>query len=107
MKKTMVPSVDFWFRAEFLAARKAQTEFAKQQAEGKPNVHIVDSGDDIVCDTCSNVVDDNGELINLVGFGRRVVCDSCYQRNHAKEPIKYRVMNEDGSLGEYIKLEDL
>lgn len=101
-----IPSVDFWTRKEFLEARKAQ--MASEQNMRPPGwedaeLIIVDAGDDVICDGCGAEIPDNAELINLVEFGKRVQCDGCYQRWYASQPVKYRRLNLDGSLGPYIE----
>lgn len=98
-----IPSVDEWLRSEFLEARKAQMDAQKamdQQSGISGSVHYVDCGDDIVCDNCNAIIDD--PTILLVHFGRRVACKDCYRRWHAHEPIVWRRLRRDGSIGEVV-----
>lgn len=98
----IIPSVDFWEREEFLAARKEQLAFAKKNSSKA--VIFIDTGDDVICDTCNAEILD--QMINLVEFGRRVNCDACYQKYYAKEPVKYRTLRADGGLGQYVTVEE-
>lgn len=102
-----IPSVDFWFRGEFLKARKAQVEAQKKRdAEAKIESIVIDADDLIFCDLCDIEIENDGELINLVDFGKKVVCDKCYQEVYSLSPITRRKLNEDGSLGPWVKMED-
>ncbi len=105
----LIPSIDFWFRQEFLDARDKQMAAQIMADMANPpteTVHYIDGGDDVVCDNCNSDIPDDGELLNLVEFGRRVVCDKCYQRWYASEDVTYRVLNPDGTLGHEVKKED-
>lgn len=92
MKLLKIPSTAFWLRSEFLRARALQTETAKRDAG--PDDIVIDCGDDVICDNCNADIPDDPELINVVEFGRRVVCDPCFQRLYARDEVTYRTIHE-------------
>lgn len=112
MERRIVPSKDFWSRDEFLAARKKQMEaHAKGETDcickdpdspffGAEEI-VMDPGDEIICDSCNANIDT--PVITLVQFGRRAVCDECYKRWYKDEPLEYRELKADGSLGEIVQ----
>lgn len=96
----LVPSQDVWERSEFLSARRAQ---ARQPLE-LPNwmkgaeVTVVEMGSTILCDGCAAEILE--QKILLVQFGRKVMCSPCYQQFYKNEPIEYRRILPNGTLGE-------
>jgi len=99
----VIPSTSLWSREDFLSARDQQIKSTQSfyADKGKPDyVHIMDPGNEILCDVC------NSEIctahVRLVEFGNRVNCDECFEKWYGKQPVKYRQLNEDGSLGKYV-----
>lgn len=96
-----VPNTDCWPRHEFLESRKKQLEAAHKshplEKRGCERI-ILDTGADIFCDFCDETI--TTQYVNLVDYGHRVACNECYQRHYRNEPLKYRRLNPDGSLGE-------
>ena len=99
-KSQLIPNKAFWGRAEFLQARQLQYEAAIKRPT-EPGEYIMEPDEDVICDWCNALIED--PMINLVDFGSRAVCDVCYQKHYAKEPMKYRVMNPDGTLGNIVQ----
>jgi hypothetical protein len=91
----LVPKIAFWKYQEFIDARWAQYQ-ASLRNPSHDRYAIPPDG--IFCDYCNFKIPNNGELINVVDFGRIVVCDPCYQRRWATERVTYKKMNPDGSL---------
>ena len=107
MSRLTVPSVDTWSREDFLRARKGQMEAQRKADQENPpnaNVHYMDGGDVILCDSCN--VDIPWDAIILVDFGRRVACPDCYNKWYANKPVTYRALNQDGTLGRYVRRDD-
>lgn len=98
--KFAIPSVDEWVRSEFLEARKRQLQSPPKVPPGfeGADVIVMDAGDDVICDTCNAEINDPTVL--LVEYGRRVACSACYRKNYFDQPLRYRYLNEDGSLGD-------
>lgn len=88
-----IPNIDFWSYDEFIQARRRQFEASKENPpiwkKGFEIIHL-DPGDKINCDSCNAEIIKSNELINLVEFGKRVVCDICYQKNYAHLEIQYK-----------------
>ncbi len=89
----LIPKVSFWTYDEFVDARWAQYQASLGTAHP-----VVIPPDGVFCDACNFKIPKNGELLNVVDFGRLVVCDACFQRRWARERITYKKMNPDGSL---------
>lgn len=101
--KTLIPSVDTWPRGQFTIARLAQMEAQKSADQKSGSQNVIYSNiefDEILCDTCNAEI--HTVTIILVEFGSRVNCQDCYLKWYAKQPIKWRRMNEDGTLGGYV-----
>lgn len=94
MKKMQIPSKAFWDWKEFVASRFAQHVAAKKHLEANPNpaMILVEPDFDVLCDFCAVDIPNDGQLVNLVDYGRRVVCDGCYQKHYAKEEIVYKTI---------------
>ena len=75
------PKIAYWSRSEFLAARELQYEatIKRWNEEGRPsNWHIIAPPDSIYCDDCDARI--MGLDINVVRYGRRAVCDRCFDK---------------------------
>lgn len=103
----MIPSTDVWPRIEFCYARKRQMDSQKVIDKGAGiDATYVEHGIDIIyCDTCNATIND--AVIRLVEFGRRVACKPCYNRLYASEPMRWRELNEDGTLGTIIERREI
>lgn len=74
----MYPETQDWNRSDFLSARRRQTEAAKKVPARTGFTRIViDAGDEIICDFCSDGIDD--ETIHLVRRGKSVACNKCFK----------------------------
>ena len=95
----MIPSVDKWLRSEFCRARKAQMDSQKQMdLSGGVKAHYMETDfNEVRCDMCNTLIEDY--IIRLVEFGRRVACGDCYERLYKNDPIQWRELNTDGTLG--------
>ena len=92
-----VPETSLWSRTEFLRARESQVKAcAKEYGEE----HVIDPGDEIICDLCNALIED--DLVALVAFGNRAYCGACYQKYYAGKPRKFRHLLPDGTLGPII-----
>lgn len=94
---------------EFLEARRKQHEALKEWACGRPYgegvAHMVlplPSEEAVLCDSCSAHV--AGPQVYLVKWGREAVCQQCYAR-HEHEPVEWREILPDGSLGLLVELD--
>ncbi len=104
----MVPSIDEWTREEFLAARAAQHSCPGLNhieellmSAGQPyEVHTINPGNLIVCDGCNCKIET--PTILLVEFGRKVNCAACFLEYHANEPVVWRRLRPDGSIGDVV-----
>ena len=98
----LIPSVDEWPRLEFCSARARQMAAQKQldaKAGLQDKVHYAETKfDEIICDYCAAEITDL--TILLVDFGRRVACKECFNKSYRNEPLSYRRLKTDGSLGE-------
>lgn len=76
-----IPEHELWTRTEFLDARKRQTEAFKNQPREEfwGEVIVVDAGEEIICDTCNDLIET--PYVHLVDYGKRVNCDRCYERS--------------------------
>lgn len=76
-----VPKIAYWRRTDFLAARDNQylATLKKWEQMGKPSTWIVcEPPEEIICDDCNAEV--LGLDINVVQYGRRCVCDRCFDQ---------------------------
>lgn len=77
---------------------------AHKELSKNPSEIIIESGDDILCDNCNDAIDT--PFIHLVEFGRRVVCQACWESWYKAEAVVYRHLNADGTLGNIIRSEN-
>lgn len=103
----LIPSTDEWPRDQFLKARDKQMlaqAIADSISPPDANVIHIESGDEILCDNCNVEIEDPTVL--LVEYGRRVNCKECFNRWYSNEPLTYKELREDGSLGRTVKPSD-
>ena len=98
----IIPSIDSWDRYRFVLARQAQYEASLKLK--KSNEIIVEPGAEVICDVCSDFILDPTVL--LVEFGTRAACQKCFDKYYLGARIRYRELNDDGSLGKYIAKDD-
>lgn len=106
----LVPSQCTWGLEEFIHARYKQFEAAKDQPphpleEVFDTLIVIQPDDEVACDSCNSTI--ATPQIHMVEFGRRVVCEKCWQAWYQTKKITFRRLKADGSLGEYVKVGEL
>ena len=95
----IVPSIDQWDRHRFMLAR--QKQYKASLISKKDNEIILAPSVQVICDICCSDIPE--PTILLVEFGTRAACQKCFDKYYYGERITYRELNDDGSLGKYIR----
>jgi hypothetical protein len=110
MDRNRIPSKSVWLRSEFVRARRLQLEAADRNKFSAPfhtamdrnfEKIVIEPGESILCDDCGDEIEQ--DHIHVVAFGRRVACDQCFDKRWAEEPLRWRAIMPDGSLGGYLR----